>query len=63
MSVHDLIEKWEEGLAEALTGPREREPELPARELSVAAGVFIRSGLQGGHIPPDYTKDCCKYSI
>jgi hypothetical protein len=55
MSVHDLIDRWEEGLAEALTGSREREPELPAKDLKVVAGVLIRSRLQAGW----NTWDCC----
>ena len=63
MSVQVLIDKWEESLAQALARPGERESELPAKDLIVASGVLIRSKLQGGSIPPDYTKGCCKYSL
>ena len=56
MSVLDLIHEWEEGLANALTRPRERESELFARDLKVAAGMQIRSKLQAGSEPETW---CC----
>jgi hypothetical protein len=60
MSVHDLIEKWEESLAEALTVRKERESELSASDLTVGAGVIVRSKVKAGG---DYTKGCCEYSF
>jgi hypothetical protein len=49
MSTLDLITRWEDALAQALS-PTER-GELPAGDIEVAAGVVIRSSLKAGSAP------------
>jgi hypothetical protein len=44
MPTQDLISRWEDGLAQALS-PTEGD-ELPAGDLEMAAGVVIRSRIR-----------------
>ena len=48
MSVKELMVKWEEALAEALTNQSEQELEVSERDSEAGAGVVVRAHVKAG---------------